>query len=95
MITDHWFQQVDKILEATEITSDATKIRLETFQLKGEAHLWWTWAKASKDIEAMTWVLWALHGQVFLICSSANKSPRISRTKTRDNDGDAIRGEVH
>ena len=33
IITDHWFWQVDKILEAMEITSDATKMKLATFQL--------------------------------------------------------------
>ena len=55
MVANHWFQQVDKILEAMEITSDATKIRLAAFQLEGEAHLWWDWAKASKNLEAMTW----------------------------------------
>ena len=31
MVADHWFRQVDKILEAMEITSDATRIRLATF----------------------------------------------------------------
>ena len=54
MVADHWFQQVDKILEATEITSNTTKIRLSSFQLEGEAHLWWDWAKVSKNLEAMT-----------------------------------------
>ena len=29
--------QVEKILEAMEITSDTTRIRLAAFQLKGEA----------------------------------------------------------
>ena len=33
MVADHWFWQIEKILEAMEITSDATKIRLATFQL--------------------------------------------------------------
>ena len=28
MVVDHWFRQVERILEATEITSDATRIRL-------------------------------------------------------------------
>ena len=31
MVVDHWFQQVGKILEAMEITSDATLIRLVAF----------------------------------------------------------------
>ena len=31
MVTDHWFMQNEKVLEAMEITSDATRIRLATF----------------------------------------------------------------
>ena len=55
MVADHWFMQVEKILEAMEITSDTTRIRLAAFQLEGEAQVWWNWAKTSKDLEAMTW----------------------------------------
>ena len=47
--------QVEKVLEAMEITSDMTKIRLVAFQLEGEAQVWWNWAKTSRDLEAMTW----------------------------------------
>ena len=36
MVADHWFMQVEKILEAMEITSDMTRIRLAAFQLEGE-----------------------------------------------------------
>ena len=39
-----------------EITSDTTRIRLAAFQLEGEAHVWWNWAKTFRDLEAMTWV---------------------------------------
>ena len=31
IVADHWFMQVEKILEAMEITSDTTKIRLAAF----------------------------------------------------------------
>ena len=31
MVTDHWFMQLEKVLEAMEITSDATQIRLAAF----------------------------------------------------------------
>ena len=55
MVADHWFMQVEKILEAMEITSDTTRIRLAAFQLEGEAQVWWNWAKTSRDSEAMTW----------------------------------------
>ena len=41
MVADHWFMQVDKVLEPMEITSYTTKIRLTTFQLEGEAQVWW------------------------------------------------------
>ena len=55
MVADHWFMQIEKVLEAIEITFDATRIRLAAFQLEGEAQVWWKWAKTSKDLEAMTW----------------------------------------
>ena len=54
MVADHWFPQIEKVLEAMEITSDAIKIRLVAFQLEGESQVWWDWVKASRDIEAMT-----------------------------------------
>ena len=54
MVADHWFQHIEKILEAIEITSDATKIRLAVFQLECESQVWWDWVKASKEIETMT-----------------------------------------
>ena len=40
MVADHWFLQVERILEAIEITSDATRIRLATFRLEGVSHIW-------------------------------------------------------
>ena len=54
MVADHWFMQIEKVLEAMEITSYATRIRLAAFQLEGEAQLWWKWARTSRDLEAMT-----------------------------------------
>ena len=56
MEADHWFRQVGKILEAVEITSDATRIRLVVFQLEGESQVWWVWVKASRNLKPMTWV---------------------------------------
>ena len=55
MVADHWFMQIEKVLEAMEITSDATRIMLVAFQLEGEAHVGWRWARTSRDLEAMTW----------------------------------------
>ena len=37
MVADHWFIQIKKVLEAMEITSDTTRIRLAVFQLESEA----------------------------------------------------------
>ena len=37
LVADHWFMQIEKVLEAMEITSDVTRIRLAVFQLEGEA----------------------------------------------------------
>ena len=55
MVADHWFIQIENVIEAIEITSDATRIRLAAFQLEGEAQVWWKWARTSEDLEAMTW----------------------------------------
>ena len=37
MVADHWFWQIENVLEAMDITSDAAKIRLAAFQLEGES----------------------------------------------------------
>ena len=42
--------QIEKVLEALEITSDTTRIRLAAFQLEGEAQVWWRWASTSRDL---------------------------------------------
>ena len=55
MVVDHWFMQIEKVLEAMEITSDVTRIRLAAFQLEGEDQVWWKWARTSRDLETMTW----------------------------------------
>ena len=55
MVADHWFLQIEKVLEAMEITSDATRIRLAAFQLEGESQVWWDWVKTFRNLEAMTW----------------------------------------
>ena len=55
MVADHWFMQIENILEAMEITSDTTRIRLAAFQLEGKAQVWWRWVRTSRDLEAMTW----------------------------------------
>ena len=55
MVADHWFMQVEKVLEAMEITSETTRIRLAAFLLEGEAQVWWNWAKTFRDLEEMTW----------------------------------------
>ena len=55
MVADHWFRHTEKILEAMEITSAATRTRLAAFQLEGESQVWWDWVKTSRDLEAMTW----------------------------------------
>ena len=55
MVADHWFMQIENVLEAMEITSDTAKIRLAAFQLEGEARVWWRWVRTSRDLEVMTW----------------------------------------
>ena len=41
VVADHWFRQVERILEAMEITSDAMRIMLATFWLEGKSQMWW------------------------------------------------------
>ena len=53
MVADHWFMQIEKVLEAMEITSNATRIRLAMFQLEGEAQVWWKWARTSRDLRGV------------------------------------------
>ena len=36
MVADHWFIQIEKVLEGMEITSDTTRIRLAVFQIESE-----------------------------------------------------------
>ena len=40
MVVDHWFMQIERVLEAMEITSYATRIRLASFQLEDEAYIY-------------------------------------------------------
>ena len=54
-MTNHWFRQIEKVLEVIDITSNAAKIKLAAFQLEGESQVWWDWVKISRDLEAMTW----------------------------------------
>ena len=55
MVADRWIRQVEKILRAMEITSDATKVTLANFQLEGESQLWWDWVRNSRNVETLTW----------------------------------------
>ena len=54
MVANHWFMQIENILEAMEVTSDTTRIRLAAFQLEGVAQVWWRWVRTSRDLEVMT-----------------------------------------
>ena len=55
MVAYHWFCRVERILDAMEITFNATRIQLATFRLEGESQIWWDWVKVSRDLETMTW----------------------------------------
>ena len=47
MVVDHWFMQIEKVLEDMETTSDTTRIRLVVFQLESEAQIRCKWARTS------------------------------------------------
>ena len=40
MVADHWFCQIERILQAMEITSNATRITLASLKLEGESQIW-------------------------------------------------------
>ena len=50
MVANHWFIQIEKVLEVMEITFDTIRIRLVVFQLESEAQIWWKWARTSRDL---------------------------------------------
>ena len=83
MVADHWFMQIEKVLEAMEITSDATRIRLAAFQLEGEAQVWWRWARTSRDLEAMTWAEFQelFMGKYFLVTTRHLKAQEFLELK--------------
>ena len=39
MVAYHWFRQIEKVLEAIDITFDMAKIKLAVFQLEGESQV--------------------------------------------------------
>ena len=41
LVVKHWFRPIERVLEAMEITSATTRIRLADFQLAGESLIWW------------------------------------------------------
>ena len=50
MVVDHWFIEIEKVLEVMEITFDTTRTKLAVFQLENEAQIWWKWARTSRDL---------------------------------------------
>ena len=54
MVANRWFMQIEKVLEAMEITQHTNKIRLAAFKIEGEPQVWWKWEKTSRDLEAIT-----------------------------------------
>ena len=54
LVANHWFRQIERALEAMEIISATTLIRLVAFQLASESLIWWDWVKTSINVEALT-----------------------------------------
>ena len=89
MVVDHWFRQIEKVLENMELTSVATKIILAAFQLEGESQVWWDWVKTSRDIEAMTWAEFheLYMGKYFPATARHAKAQEFQELRNDDNDG--------
>ena len=41
MVADHWFKQIEKVLEAMDIIFDTAKIKIVVYQLEGESQVCW------------------------------------------------------
>ena len=92
LVADHWFRQVERVLEDMEITSGGTRIRLLTFQLADESQIWWGWMKTSKNVEAMTW---GDFKEIFMskfFPASACQGPRVSRLAVGRHDNAGVHG---
>ena len=94
MVADHWFMQLENVLEAMEITSDTTRVRLAAFQLESEARVWWRWVRTSRDYD-MGRVPGVVHWQVFSRDRKTCQSSRVPRAETESDDSDGLRGSVH
>ena len=94
MVADHWFMQIENVLEAMEITSDMTRIKLAAFQLEGEAQVWWRWARTSRDLEAMTWEEFQelFMGKYFPETARHAKAQEFLELKQGGDDCDGLRG---
>ena len=94
MVADHWFMQIENILEAMEITSDTARIRLAAFQLEGEARVWWRWARTSRDLKVMTWAEFQelFMGKYFPETARHAKAQEFLELKQGGDDCDGLRG---
>ena len=55
ILAEKWEEQILKHLEALEVSDDATRIRLATFQFRDAAETWWRSVRDSRDVAKMTW----------------------------------------
>ena len=83
MVIDHWFIQIERVLEAMEITFDTSRIRLAAFQLENDAQVWWKWARISRDLKVMTWAEFQklFMGKYFLVTARHAKAQEFLELK--------------
>ena len=55
ILAEKWEEQILKHLDALEITDDATRIRLATFQFRDSAETWWRSVKDTREVSKLTW----------------------------------------
>ena len=68
MVADHWFIQIEKVLEVMEITYDTTRIRLAVFQLESEAKIWWKRVRTSRDLGGAFICEFSPRARIRMIC---------------------------
>ena len=54
-VVEAWLMQINKLLDALDVSKDQDRIALVSIQLEAEANHWWNMIKTSRQVEDMNW----------------------------------------
>ena len=55
LIAESWLDATIKALDAIQVSDDATRVILATYQMRDAADLWWKSVRNTKNVVGMTW----------------------------------------